>query len=296
MEKDERIQISAVVRLFSSSVLKELARKGKSSLFARLIYESRLLDHLGSSNRIYEFFECAFAFMKHRNFRHEYIYKAALTQKILLGTHSLQTASMLSEFRVGQCKADIVILNGTAAVYEIKSERDTLSRLERQIDAYMKVFAQVNVIVGENHLDAVLAAAPREVGVFKLSDRYQISNVRHGIDDPSRTSSGAIFDSINLHEARSILTDLGFDLPDVPNTQRYHEFRTRFTRLEPCDAHIAMVRTLKKTRNLASLAALIDELPSSLHAAALSARFRKRDHQRLVSTMKTPISEAMKWV
>lgn len=295
MGKSQDIQISAVARLFSSSVLKELARKGKSPLFARLIYESRLLDHLNRSNQICDCFESAFAFMKHRKFRHEYIYKAALTQKVLLGTHSLQTASMLSEFRVGQCKADIVILNGTGTVYEIKSERDTLSRLERQLDAYMKVFAQVNVIVGENHLDAVLSETPNEVGVLMLSDRYQISSMRDGVNDPSRTCSGAIFDSINLHEARSILTELDIVIPDVPNTQQYQEIRARFTKLTSCDAHIGMVKTLKKTRNLSPLAALINELPRSLHAAALSARFRKQDHQRLVGTMNTPINEALMW-
>ncbi|MEI9986083.1 MAG: sce7726 family protein [Aliidongia sp.] len=53
----------------------------------------------------------------------------SVTQKILMGKHSLRTASMLNEFRAGSCKADLVILNGTATVYEIKSERDSLTRL-----------------------------------------------------------------------------------------------------------------------------------------------------------------------
>src|SRR5438128_1527304 len=121
---------AAISRLFSSTVIRELARKGKSPLFARLASQLHLLHSLPASERVYNVFEAAFAVLGREGYRDEYIYKAALTQRILLGKHSLQTASMLNEFRVGECKADIAILNGTATVYEVKSERDSLARLE----------------------------------------------------------------------------------------------------------------------------------------------------------------------
>jgi hypothetical protein len=62
--------------------------------------------------------------LKRSGLRDKYVYKAALTQRVLMGKHSLRTACMLSEFRVGDRKADITILNGTTTVYEIKSDRD----------------------------------------------------------------------------------------------------------------------------------------------------------------------------
>jgi hypothetical protein len=85
---------------------------------------------------------------------------------------------MLTEFRVGECKADVVILNGTGTVYEVKSERDSLSRLERQIAAYAKVFAKVNVITAESHVTAVMNLMPSDVGVLCLGDRGQITPIR----------------------------------------------------------------------------------------------------------------------
>ena len=217
-KKTKEIEPSAVARLFCSTVLRELARKGRSPLFARLLNESRLLELSSNIEKVFDLFEYAFEFLKDKKYRHEYIYKAALTKRILLGTHSLQTASMISEFRVGDCKADVVILNGTGIVYEIKSERDSLSRLKKQIAEYTKVFAKVNVIVGENHLEAVLDSVPGDVGVLKLSGRYQISNVRKGKDISSRTNPKAIFDSISLREAELVLIDLGISVPDMPNT------------------------------------------------------------------------------
>ena len=140
------IQSSAVARFFSSTVLKELARSGRSPTLARLIKESGMnLDEF-SQDKLSVLFDRAFDLLKFKLNRHEYVYKAALTQKVLLGIHSLNTASMLTEFRVGPCKADVVILNGTGTVYEIKSERDSLTRLKEQIIAYSKVFAKVNII------------------------------------------------------------------------------------------------------------------------------------------------------
>jgi hypothetical protein len=170
--------LAAISRFFSSSVIREMARKGESALFARLLNESRLLEALPTDAPVGSVFETAFSLLRREGYRHEYIYKAALTHKILLGRHSLRTASMLNEFRVGECKADLAILNGTSTVYEVKSERDSLSRLERQLSAYAKVFAQVYVIVAEPHLDAVRGSVPRDVGIMVLSSRHQISTLR----------------------------------------------------------------------------------------------------------------------
>lgn len=240
-------------------------------------------------------YDIAFDLLKAKFHRHEYVYKAALTQKVLLGIHSLQTACMITEFRVGPCKADVVILNGTGTVYEIKSERDSLSRLKEQIDAYSKVFAKVNVIVGENHLKSALNGVPDHVGVMVLSDRYQVSTVREAIDDANRTSSEAIFEAINQKEASIILKSAGIDIPNVPNTQSYMALRNLFIKLDSEFAHRGMVETLKKTRNLKPLQTLLNDLPESLYTVAIASKLRRKDQTRLVETLQTPIYEAMAW-
>ncbi|MCB9384686.1 MAG: sce7726 family protein [Bryobacterales bacterium] len=288
-------ELAAISRLFASSVIREMARKGRSPLFARLASESRLLPSLSLSQRVSGVFEAAFSLLKREGYRHEYIYKAALTHRILLGTHSLQTASMLHEFRVGDCKADLAILNGTATVYEVKSERDSLSRLDRQLEAYAKVFAKIYVIVGENHVESVMRSVPGGVGVLRLNNRQQISTLRDAADCPERTCPEAIFDSIRTNEAQSILLAQGIKIPDVPNTAMSRALRKLFLQLDPRQAHEAMVATLKRTRDLAPLSQLISQLPPSLQPAALSVPLRKLDHERLVAAVHTPLRDAMTW-
>jgi hypothetical protein len=289
-------ELAAISQLFSSSVIREMARNGRSPLFAKLAGQSHLLSSLSMSERVYSLFEAAFTLLEREGYRDEYIYKAALTHKKLLGKHSLHTASMLTEFRVGECKADLVILNGTSTAYEVKSERDSLSRLKRQVSAYAQVFAQVYVIAAENHVDEVFGTVPEDVGILLLNSRHQISTRREAVDLPGRTSPAAIFDSIRTEEARLILLSQGVSIPTVPNTVLSSVLRQLFIKLDACQAHESMVQVLKKTRNLLPLSDLIDQLPRSLQTAALSVPLRRLDHTRLVTAVNTRLEDAMNWV
>jgi hypothetical protein len=237
-------QLAALSRLFSSTVFRQLATKGKSVVFTRLIREAGVEPPRAAGVLVRDVFESAFEILRQRGQRDEYIYKAALTHRILMGTHTLRTACMLSEFRVGECKADVAILNGTTTVYEIKSERDSLSRLQRQIDSYRKVFASVFVIAGENHVDAILSATPPDVGVMSLDHRYYISTRRKAQDRPDRICPLVVFDTLRTNETREILADLGVTIPDTPNTLLRTELRKRFGNLRPEEVHEGMLRTL----------------------------------------------------
>lgn len=55
-------------------------------------------------------------------YRNEYFYKNTLLNKLLLGIHSINTTTALTELPIGNSKADFVMINGKAVVYEIKTE------------------------------------------------------------------------------------------------------------------------------------------------------------------------------
>jgi hypothetical protein len=283
--------------MFSSTIIREMARKGRSQLFARLAQQSLLLaDLTNASSTVSDLFELAFSVLKRRGYRDEYVYKAALTRNVLLGKHNLRTASMVTEFRVGECKADVVILNGTGTVYEIKSERDSLTRLERQIAAYAKVFATVNVIASDCHVTAITDLIPKDVGVLCLDRRGHITSAREAVERPERTSPAAIFACLRTDEARRILIAQNVFIPQVPNTEMNGVLKQLFLKLEPTVAQRGMVDVLKKTRTLLPLAGLTDQLPPSLQTAALSVPLRKLDHSRLVTAVNTPLDTALTWV
>lgn len=295
MKTYSTMQLSALARLFSATVFREMAKKGQSGLFRRLLNHTDLIEQAGPYATVGDIFDSAFEILKISGHRDEYIYRAAISQKVLMGTHSLRTASMLNEFRAGNSKADLVILNGTATVYEIKSERDSLVRLASQIENYKRVFAKVNVIASEGHIEGVLETVPNDVGVMCLSKRYQITTVREAADCPERICPATVFESLRMAEGIAILRAMGITVPEVPNTQRHAMMRELFAMLDPVMLHGEMVRTLKRTRDLAPLGELIDRLPKSLQAAALSISVRRSDHSKLIDAIATPLHAAMTW-
>lgn len=281
--------------MFSPVVVQELARQGKSRTFARLLAESTLTESLDTSGSISDLFEMAFALLTKKDLRYEYIYRAAVTHKILLGVHSLNTASMLSEFRVGTSKADLVILNGTSTVYEIKSERDNLDRLTAQLASYFKVFSRVNVITSELHVDTLLAKVPPYVGILLLNNRLKISTVREAQDRLDDFCQLTLLDSLQRREAFEILRSFGYTIPDVPNTRLHAELGKIFAKLPAKELHGCMIRVLKETRSLLPLSELVGALPKSLKPLAFSTSLRLQDHNRLVASLSTPVSEALTW-
>lgn len=295
MRATESSQLAAAARLFSSVVVQELARQGKSRTFARLLAESNLIKAVSTYEPISELFESAFALLTKKNFRYEYAYRAAVTHKILLGVHSLKTASMLSEFRVGTSKADLVILNGTSTVYEIKSERDNLDRLSAQLASYFKMFSRVNIITSESHVETLLEMVPSHVGVLLLNNRLKISTVREAQDSLDNICQMAVLDSLHRREAFEILQAFDLPLPDVPNTRLHAELGKIFAKLPVSELHECMIRVLKETRSLLPVSELAGALPKSLKPLAFSTSLRQQDHNRLLSSLATPVSEALTW-
>jgi hypothetical protein len=69
----------------------------------------------------------------------------------------------------GSCRADIAVVNGRLIGYEIKSDRDTLARLKRQIAGYDAVFDAVTVVVGPRHGSVIRRRVPSHWGIVVVS-------------------------------------------------------------------------------------------------------------------------------
>jgi hypothetical protein len=73
--------------------------------------------------------------------------------------------SEISLLREG-ARADVVMVNGVYHCFEIKSEVDTLERLEGQLSAYRKYFDMVTVVCTQKHLAKIKDDYPKDVGIL----------------------------------------------------------------------------------------------------------------------------------
>ncbi|WP_409366195.1 sce7726 family protein [Neomicrococcus aestuarii] len=227
--------------------------------------------------------------------RDDYVYRTAVTQKIVLGRHSLRTATVLNEVRAGRSKADVVVLNGTSTAYEIKSERDSFRRLPQQLADYCSVFASVNVVTSPNQVEAVLQLAPEDVGVLTLSSRYRLQTVRKAVDRPERTSPVSLLETLRIDEAAQVLSLLDISYPDVPNTLRWGMLREIFAGLEATSVHSSVVRVLKSTRSCAGLEPVVKRLPVHLAVAVLSTDPSPAATRNLSTATWQPLASVLAW-
>jgi hypothetical protein len=58
-------------------------------------------------------------------------------------------------------RADLAAIGSRLWGFEIKTSRDTLRRLPRQVEAYNRLFDRCAIVVAERHLDTALALVPR---------------------------------------------------------------------------------------------------------------------------------------
>lgn len=283
-------QTNILSHLFSSKVVLQLAKGEGFSFLAQLLEEAKLTrSHTKAFATLGSFFDVVFQALNNSQARNEYIYKSAIAHKRLLGVHSLNTATLLNEFRADVSKADAVVLNGTSTVYEIKSERDSLARLASQLTDYQKVFARTNVITSKKQVSSVLAAVPEQVGVLCLTKRYQISTIREATEQPELLRSVSMFNSLRRNEAQIILENIGVDFPEVPNTLLHQELSKLFKELDPLQVHSEMVKVLKVTRSQAQLKDFIAAVPKSLQAAALSVPLKQAEQKNFLEVINKPL-------
>lgn len=284
-----------LARFFSSPVLTELARFGKSDLASRLFRNLGLAEAITESPSLKDFYNALFKELA-ASYRHEYIYKNALAEKLLLGRHNLNTAFMLTELRTGACKADAVILNGSSHAYEIKSILDGYTRLDQQLSAYSKVFDQISVLTDEEQYSQIESRIPAHIGIMVLARKgYSFRSGRYyrkPASNKANVDPGAVFDVLTQPEYLGILQEqLGVAFDGVPNTQLYRTAKTLFMQLDPEVAHDSMVAQLKGRKHKGTVRPLIAAAPQSLKAAALSLRFKPSELAGFVRLLDSPAEQ-----
>ncbi|MDN5526136.1 sce7726 family protein [Acinetobacter sp.] len=264
-----------IAKLFTSNCLNAVASNDFFALKKLKIYE---IANQYNAQSFEDLYENAYKTLS-KNYRNEYIYKNIIARNILLGRHSLNSSVLLSEYRVGTNKADLVLLNGCSTCYEIKTEYDSLVRLNDQLSSYLKLFDKVNVVCSYQMLESVLHLAPIEVGVIVLTDTNTLKTIREPIET-ELLDIELMMKSLRKNEYQSIAEKLYQLKIDVPNTRLYELCEKIIKSHDPKLIKKEFLSTLKITRK--NNANAINSLPNSLTNALISFKFKPNDIQSLI--------------
>lgn len=130
----------------------------------------------------------------------------------LANNHAKQPDTVfIEEFGIcrGQGRIDLAVVNSVFHGYEIKSNRDTMRRLESQVEQYNKVLDRATIVVGDRHLSAALDIVPDWWGVLLFQDgqkKSRIRAVRRSKKNP-RIDSRSLVELLWLDEAIAFLEE-----------------------------------------------------------------------------------------
>lgn len=217
-------------RVFSRNTFRQVIDIGGSDTYVTTV-NRYTFDYAGKTNR--ELISEVYSEMK-KNYRNEYFYKNTLFNKLLLGTHSINTTSALTEVPIEKSKADFVLINGRAVVYEIKTELDNFDRLETQIDDYYKAFDHVCVVTSEmglDNLERIINRMGKPVGICVLQRNVKIKTVRIAERYTNDLDKETIFKILRKREYEKIIAECFEKLPEVSQFKYYKECKKLFMEL-----------------------------------------------------------------
>ncbi len=140
--------------------------------------------------------------------------RTSFHQKCLRKHHCNSSTLVVDELGLqhGKCRADIAVINGHLIGYEIKSDVDSLRRLNDQIDSYNAVFDRVSAVVAECHLSEAVAMLPEWWGVISVLEGQRgamhFKTIRRSKQN-THVDNYAVAQLLWRNEAQDILINLG---------------------------------------------------------------------------------------
>lgn len=272
-------------RLFSSKRIAEIASGNFSYL---LEIAKNYQNSLKSNFTATEVIDRAYAEIS-KDYRSEYFFKNTVAERILLGRHSINTATVLPEFRVGRSKADCVILNGSSTCYEIKSDFDNLDRLPEQLSFYRRIFDRTYVVVGKAHLKKVQAICGEDIGIIELTSKRSLRTIREAKVSKDPVDIPILMRSLRVNEYKEITSKVSNASTDYPNTEIFSICESILESSSSDDVREAFCSTLKQSRKIEK--DYILSLPRSLLMAGIGFKLRTEQRRSLVENLNRSFSK-----
>ncbi len=236
-------------RLFTQNVFFDTVRAKSTDTYGaiiqRFVSDPENKDNGTLISEIYRFMA--------KSYRNEYFYQNTLLNKLLLGKHSVNTTTALTQIPISKSKADFILINGKAVVYEIKTELDTFERLETQLRDYFKAFTYVCVVTSEgqyNRAMEILKGTPVGVYVLTAGNTLSAKMRKEPEEDYSHLSHTSIFKVLHKHEYESILLQYFKKLPNASQAFYYGECLRQFSRIPILEAYRMFLKQLKRRNKI----------------------------------------------
>ena len=209
-------------------------------------------------------------------YRNEYFYKNTLLNKLLINVHRINTTTALTEVPISKSKADFIMINGKAVVYEIKTELDTFERLSSQINDYYKAFDHVCVVTSQSKLESLsIKLEQTPVGIYILTDCNTIKRIKEPSEYKDMLDTECIFKILNKSEYENVILQLAGFLPETTQAKYYSACKSIFCKFDIDKLYPLFLKELKKRNRIYKYD--YKSIPEALHFLIYFSKVKKAD-------------------
>ena len=210
------------------------------------LFDCLSLFKLGDVATIQDAYDRFFSILS-KKYRNEYFYKTKIFEKLIISKHKLLSTKIITELNVGNSIADFVTINGKMIMYEIKTELDTLDRLENQIKDYYRVTPYVVLVVSDCHLKNIQRFVDNyPVGVYYLSKRGSVKTLREPTPCFNYLNPSTMFRLLRKKEYESIILKELKSLPSCDSFSYYSQCEQLFKKLNSIVIYKYLIKSFKE--------------------------------------------------
>jgi BarA-like signal transduction histidine kinase len=221
-----------------------------------------------------------------KNYRHEYLYKVALLNSYVLSHYSLADTILLNEFKIGNSKADTVLVNGTNKVFEIKTELDSPERLTTQLNDYFKAFSEVYIVIHHSAIDKYRTLVDPHVGIMVFGADHAIQTLRSAIPYHEKLETPAMLKAVRKEEYLHIVKTLCGTVPAATPVHLFKACLNALSGFPVLDVQAEFLKTIKQRINPLTNELIQDTaIPTALRFSCYNYNLDRNDYLSLIQRL-----------
>lgn len=232
-----------ISQIFSHSLFKSIDNDNYVNDLKWVLAECKIIKST-EGFIIEEIVEKAYEYLS-KNYRCEYVYINEIVNQLLLGYHSEYSATILKEIVSGSSIADVVIINGHSTAYEIKTELDSFSRLQSQVDSYIGIYDYVNVVTYKSAIEKIKGKIDPRVGIIILCEDLSLVTHRDATLLNRLFSPRKAVLTLRQSELINACKKHEVEIPTYGTSQLYEFCYNWFTTLNPTQSNMIFKECLK---------------------------------------------------
>lgn len=272
-----------ISQFFSPPVFHKLVRENDFDVF-----EKKAVKHLPSSayNTNLDLIRAWYRLLE-KKYRCEYIYKNNVFVDIIKA-YGIKDTLTLNEFKIAGSKADLVLLNGSIKIFEIKTELDDLTKLSKQLTDYQKLADKVYIVTDENYAKKLMCQYDNtNIGIVALNSKNKLDIIKEAGNNETLFEFDTIFKTLRKQEYLDLVTENFGSVPNVPNTRIFRACYELLSTLELTRFQKQVLGKLKH-RKLASPELLKSSAtPKELKHICNTLDFNEAEYQTLYTFLAT---------